>query len=56
MTQLTFDKCQLCHILLKPHERQSVVVDFFNYLKTPELQFKRPHDGAHPYNRSALCK
>lgn len=56
MTQLTFDKCQLCHILFNLHERQSVAVDLFNFLKTPELQLKRPYDGAHSYNRSALCK
>ncbi len=48
MTQLTFDKCQLCHVLFKPHKRQSAIVGFFNIVNMAKLQLKRLYDKAHP--------
>ena len=48
MPQLTIDKCQLWHALLKPHQRQSVAVDLFNTLKSPKLPLKRRYDGLDP--------
>ena len=53
MTQLTFDKCQLCHTLFKSHKRQPVVVDLFNILKVTNLQLKRQYDKAQPNKLSA---